>query len=91
MMGRWALGMKGLAAGIAAVAFCAGLAAPREAAARHTCPVSQTLVRVDTKQCKPNTFRGVYTLSRACCMKANGHVKCHKYHKCPKHSPAALS
>ena len=53
--------------------------------------MSQTLVRVDTKMCKPNRFRPTYTLFRACCQKANGRVTCHKYHKCPKHSPSALS
>ena len=92
MMRRWALGTKqGMAVGIAALLLCVGLAAPREAAATHTCKVSQTLVRVDTKTCKPNRFRPTYTLFRACCQKANGHVTCHKYHKCPKHSPSALS
>ncbi|TMB07303.1 MAG: hypothetical protein E6J71_29730 [Deltaproteobacteria bacterium] len=92
MMRRWALGTKqGMAVGIAALLLCVGLASPREAAAKHTCKVSQTLVRVDTKTCKPNRFRPTYTLSRACCQKANGHVTCHKYHKCPKHSPSALS
>src|SRR5262245_53236965 len=50
MMGRWAFGTKhGLAAGIAAVLFSLGLVAPRNVAARHTCPVNQTLVRVDSK------------------------------------------
>ena len=91
-MRRWAFGTKqGLAVTVAALLLCAGLAAPREAAATHTCKVSQTLVRVDTKSCKPNRFRPTYTLFRACCQKANGHVSCHSYHKCPKHSPSALS
>ena len=61
MMRRWALGTKqGMAVGIAALLLCVGLASPREAAAKHTCKVSQTLVRVDTKSCKPNRFRPAY-------------------------------
>ena len=93
-MRQWAFGTKQrLAVGTAALLFCGGLIAPGMAAGyvSNSCKPGQTLVRVDTKSCKPNRFRPTYTLSRACCQKANGHVTCHKYHKCPKHSPSALS
>ena len=93
MMMRWAFGTnRKLVATAAALVFSAGLVAPGVSrAASNSCKAGQTVVRHDSKICKPNRFRAAFTLMRACCMKANGNVKCHRYHKCPKHSVSGLT
>ena len=93
MMKRWAFRTKrGQAVAMAALLFGAGMMTPGTAAGliSNSCKPGQTLVRHDTKFCKPNRFRAAYPLMRACCMKANGDVHCRSYHKCPKHSISGL-
>jgi hypothetical protein len=52
------------------------------------CPASQTRVRIESKTCKATKKRPSIVLSRACCQKPNGKIKCKKYPKCPKKSPS---
>ena len=92
-MRRWAFGTNPrVVATAAALVFSAGLVTPGVGhAMSNSCKPGQPLVRHETKVCKPNQFRGAFTLTRACCMKANGKVKCRRYHKCPKHSISGLT
>lgn len=53
---------------------------------RLSCPPNRTLVRLDTRECKPNKFRSAATIKRACCRNSTGKVVCKKFPKCPKQS-----
>ena len=73
---------------------CLAVAAP-EASAQQAgickatlCPSSQTRVRIESKTCKATKKRPSIQLSRACCQKPSGKIKCKKYPKCPKNSPS---
>ncbi len=52
------------------------------------CPASQTRVNIESKTCKATKRRPAVVVSRACCQKPSGKIKCKKYPKCPKNSPS---
>jgi hypothetical protein len=53
------------------------------------CPKNQERVEVESKTCKPNRKRPAIIVTRACCAKPNGKLRCKKFPKCPKKSPSA--
>lgn len=82
------------AAFLAGLVLVVGLAVPQPAAAQKICKasrcgVNQERVEVESKTCKANKKRPAITVTRACCAKPNGKLRCKKFPKCPKKSPSA--
>jgi hypothetical protein len=50
---------------------------------KETCPTGQTLTGTDSKTCPDGKV-----LSRACCKKADGRVRCKSFAHCPSKSPS---
>ncbi len=64
------------------------LAAPASATPPLKCGASQTLVRIEDKECPPNPRRPAFIVQRACCMNKDGHVHCDHMPHCPRVSPS---
>jgi len=82
------------AAFFAGLVFCLGLAVPQLVAAQKICNasrcgVNQERVELETRTCRANKKRPAIVITRACCAKPNGKLRCKKFPKCPKKSPSA--
>lgn len=52
------------------------------------CGKGQTRTKLDSKTCKANKKRPAIVITRACCRKSNGKVRCKAFPQCPKKSPS---